>query len=492
MDEEDIREREEARQLVTSNTEAGFGTQDDGNVRHVLEDIFRPVEHSVGEKLLMRMGWRKGEGIRAAKDIDLVACTRKEDTKGLGLDDQAVAQQPLMAVNRTDPDNHENDDGRPGLSFARLPRQPKVVRKVGGIGLGVATSSDEEDVYSIGPSISRRKNLGMQKEKSRKDNIISVNPAVKDKPVLKTKTRLPTFLTSMRQCHDGKAPLGGFLLADELQNFSNIPLTSEKYAPPEVPNDWAPAGLDGAVVADCTDSVSTTMTQIVHDHPPQSQTTSQSERMMSTKSIFDFLSPAARDKLAAVTGRTDLPPAGDKKPSSHQVDLDNTELPQLDSTTALAALSYLQKSNSKPYSDSAKQLRYKAFLQSASTNTNSTADSATRPKSSSQNNNRTELHEFARAAQVFRPSTASTFLSSRFTSATHAPADSIAQTIQDANSPNTAQLLTQPHTRTKPADPAEEAARIGMFGPATRSIQSWTPTRLLCKRFGVDMPVPVD
>jgi G patch domain-containing protein 1 len=40
----------------------------------------------------------------------------------------------------------------------------------------------------------------------------------------------------------------------------------------------------------------------------------------------------------------------------------------------------------------------------------------------------------------------------------------------------------------RPLDPAEEAARMGMFGPMTRSVGNFAPTRLVCKRFGVKPP----
>lgn len=43
----------------------------------------------------------------------------------------------------------------------------------------------------------------------------------------------------------------------------------------------------------------------------------------------------------------------------------------------------------------------------------------------------------------------------------------------------------------KAMDPAEEAARMGMYGPMTRSTSTFYPTRLLCKRFNVKPPAHV-
>ncbi|KAG9885510.1 hypothetical protein KCU94_g17631, partial [Aureobasidium melanogenum] len=45
---------------------------------------------------------------------------------------------------------------------------------------------------------------------------------------------------------------------------------------------------------------------------------------------------------------------------------------------------------------------------------------------------------------------------------------------------------------TKPEDPAEAAAKIGMFGPMTRTRIQFYPTRLLCKRLNVKAPAHAD
>ena len=40
----------------------------------------------------------------------------------------------------------------------------------------------------------------------------------------------------------------------------------------------------------------------------------------------------------------------------------------------------------------------------------------------------------------------------------------------------------------KPKNPAEEAAALGLYGPLTRSVENFYPSRLLCKRFNVKPP----
>lgn len=100
-----------------------------------------------------------------------------------------------------------------------------------------------------------------------------------------------------------------------------------------------------------------------------------------------------------------------------------------------------------------------------------------------------ELHEFAHAAQVFKPMTG--MMASRFTSASAAPklASDAPELAEGKRREGEEVLLTKPAA--KPEDPAEAAAKIGMFGPMTRSVIQFYPTRLVCKRFNVKPPTHV-
>jgi G patch domain-containing protein 1 len=94
-----------------------------------------------------------------------------------------------------------------------------------------------------------------------------------------------------------------------------------------------------------------------------------------------------------------------------------------------------------------------------------------------------ELNEFAQAAQVFRPMTG--MMASRFTTSSSTFEGSMNPGGKDSTTP----LLSKPSA--KPEDPAEAAAKIGMYGPMTRSVQHFYPTRLVCKRFNVQPPSSV-
>jgi G patch domain-containing protein 1 len=73
-------------------------------------------------------------------------------------------------------------------------------------------------------------------------------------------------------------------------------------------------------------------------------------------------------------------------------------------------------------------------------------------------------------------------MASRFTSSSSLPQSQ----HKDADTASAESLLSKPMG--KPENPAESAAKLGMFGPMTRSVASFHPTRLLCKRFNVPVP----
>ena len=64
MDEEDIREAEESKQLETSEDFAGLGGgQSQVMGRRGIVDLLKTEGETIGVKLLKRMGWREGQGI---------------------------------------------------------------------------------------------------------------------------------------------------------------------------------------------------------------------------------------------------------------------------------------------------------------------------------------------------------------------------------------------------------------------------------------------
>lgn len=95
-----------------------------------------------------------------------------------------------------------------------------------------------------------------------------------------------------------------------------------------------------------------------------------------------------------------------------------------------------------------------------------------------------ELTEFAGAARIFKPLAGS--MATRFTTSKSSSTftGNIDKPIDD-----TSTLIH--HPAEKPVDTAEEAAKLAMYGPLTRKVLPFEPSRLLCKRFGVRPPVVV-
>ncbi|RMZ84205.1 hypothetical protein DV738_g628, partial [Chaetothyriales sp. CBS 135597] len=491
MDEEDLREAEESRQLSTADVfSSGFGTQDDERRRATLKDIFRPSgSDTAGVRLLKRMGWKEGQGIGpkvkrkadlndaddndadgdrpddelhtfAPDDVSMLSFTQKKDRKGLGFEGEStlssLSRQPPRQPVQDGSDAEDDDEVGPKRRGLGIPKPPK---RRGGIGVGILNdtgSDDDDDPYSMGPKISYNKTIGgdrkAKKKKAPPSSVVSIsNPALKTKPVLLSK-KLANLQGVLRKCHDGRLPLDGF----------------DKYKPPAVPAGWKSSFSITAQTTTTTAPASTYLS--VSEAARASKLDAQSrasvlgEASLPGKSVFDFLTPAARDRLAAASGKSNLPPGLGEKPRAVETEARKIaqppppRIPSLSPSTALDALSRAANDGWMPYSDDpAKQQRYKTFLQAAASGDEWVM----------------EQQEFTRAAQVFRPITGA--MASRFTSAT--------STLAQSSAGDNGAGVTAEKT-----DPATEAARMGMFGHLTRSSLSFQPTRLLCKRFGVPMP----
>lgn len=89
-----------------------------------------------------------------------------------------------------------------------------------------------------------------------------------------------------------------------------------------------------------------------------------------------------------------------------------------------------------------------------------------------------ELNEFVGAARIFKPLTGT--MATRFTTST-----TTASNFQGNMDRGIDGEVLVHRPAEKPEDPAEAAAKLGMYGPLTRSTVPFTPCRLLCKRFNV-------
>ncbi|EHY56192.1 hypothetical protein HRR90_006983 [Exophiala dermatitidis] len=514
MDEEDLREVEEARTLNTSSEFAGFGTEHDPSRQAAMVDLFRPLNETIGSKLLRRMGWREGQGIgprvkRAARlddddgvepaeehlfapeDVRIVSYEKKTDHKGLGY--EGMGSKDLEATTtsrRMQEDSAMHDDApKDELSSARI-FAPKFAqrKRMTGIGVGILNDdgSDDEDPYSMGPRISYNRVIGGDKKSTPKPkrSTTAANPLVKTKPTFISK-KLANLKGALRKCHDGRLPLEGFVLAEQL---GTLTIQDDKYKPPDVPAGWKSSMAKEASHRSEAEFVSTADAARASTLTAKSRANILGESQLPGKSVFDFLTPAARERMVAASGRQDLPGAGNEVPPDGTGEGKSTStnlqslIPRLAPDVALQALSR-GASGWMPYAeDENKRNRYRAYLeiQAGIGKSAGSEDLPPRAEGMTQDDWVTEMNEFARAAEVFKP--ISGVMASRFTSSSSLPAANNGD-LTDGTKDS---LLSRPDT--KPEDPAVAAAKLGMFGPMTRSVTSFYPTRLLCKRFNVPLP----
>jgi len=502
MDDEDIADAAEAQRVQTAEGFAGLGsTQDDATRRGAYIDLFRIEGETIGVKLLKKMGWKEGQGVGpkvrrkarldgversgdaaethlfAPENTHMISFIRKNDHKGLGFD----GETKLSSNNGLGSDKEKSEDDDDDRALLAPPKTKKKKPARGGIGIGILndTGSDDEDPYEIGPRISYNRIIGGDKKK-KKPVIGTMNPLLKSKPVfISKKTAMAKVSAGFRKCNDGRLPLDGFILSNT-DEFSSILKSTRLYAPPKIPEDWKsskqpksgpyPSGY-----------LSTAEAAKASKLDPKSRASILGEAALPGKSVFDFLSSAARDRLVSASGKSNLPQALGEIPKGYAMTDEErrqellSQIPKIDKYIADAALSR-GASGFMPYSeDESKRARYRTYLENQSGISPSLPE---RGPTMTRDNWLKELREFANCAQIFKPM--SGMMATRFTSSSSAPklASDAAGSSRD--------LLGKPAP--KPEDPAEQAAKLGMYGPMTRSSVAWYPTRLLCKRFNVKPP----
>ena len=509
MDDEDIREAEESRYISTTDEFSGFGTEQDALRKGVLADVFRPTGDTIGVRLLKRMGWKEGQGVgprikRAVRMNDggttdhdthlfapenhpMISLDRKTDYKGIGYSGEAglASNEATTSSTTQRKQSFEIAEEDSGGGRGKMARK-SAPKSAFGVGVLNDTGSDDEDPYSVGPKISYNRTISGDKKPKKKGSLVNnANPLLPNKPVFIPK-KLASLKGALRKCHDGRLPPDGFNLGDELECFSQISLQDDNFKPQDVPEGWKSSLKPVAGTNFAPKFVSAADAAKASNLDSKSRAAMLGEAQLPGKSVFDFLTPAARDHLAAVSGKSNLPPAlGEKPPDGYEppesVRHNSLQdlVPQLDIQTAIQALNR-GASGYMPYAeDQAKRARYRAYLQIRASASRHDELPARAPSMDTEDWT-LELKEFARAAQVFKPITG--LMASRFTSSA-AMGDTSTHGESDAES-----LLRRPAAKAE--DPAEVAAKMGMFGTMTRSVTSFLPSRLLCKRFNVPLPDP--
>ena len=529
MDEEDLAEAEEARKLRTAESFGGLGSTEEERLQHdSFMDVFKTTGETMGVKLLKKMGWREGQGVGpkirrkaqisddqdrdgegdqqmhlfAPENSEMISIIKKNDRKGLGFEGEGKLSTAHVAESSPQTGDHGREDDENSAGFRTLgtpikTNKKKVGRK-GGFGVGILNDngSDDEDPYHMGPQISYNRVIGGDKKNKKKleSSRSSANPLLNSKPVfISKKTGTAKSNSTFRRCHDGRLPLDGFVLSSNNDPLSSILSQDGKYPPPDIPRDWKSSKRPSDLTSSSPSKAyrSTATVAAASKLSPKSRAALLGETQLPGKSVFDFLTPDARGRIASATNNQNLPPAlgeASKSSSSSQPKTLQSLIPNLDQETAMTALGR-GTAGWMPYAeDPAKRARYRTFLEIRA-GLRAEGSLPDRPPGTTNDEWVVEMNEFARAAQIFKPMTGT--MATRFTSSTSAPklaADNV-KLDSTTDSVGQPQLLTKPVAKAK--TPAEEAAAVGMYGPLTRSVENFYPTRLLCKRFNVQPPAHV-
>ena len=529
MDEEDIADAEEAKKVQTADSYSAIGsTADEMSQRAVVMDLFKTGGETMGVKLLRKMGWRDGQGIgpkvrrkaRLGEDAspgsgelqethlfapdnsEMVAFGRKSDRKGLGFEGEGrlgeISTPEQQSKSRLAVNGDEEDAGIGTLpANSQMRKKKSATRGAFGVGILNDNGSDDEDPYSMGPQISYNRVIGgAKKKKPLSSSRTAANPLLNSKPIFISRKAAATKTAStFRRCHDGRLPLDGFVLSSDPDPLSSILSSDNRYPPPVIPPDWKSTKSTSNSTSVPSTYLSTAEVAKASNLSPKSRAALLGESQLPGKSVFDFLSTTARSRIATASKNPNLPPALNEAssitasaPSARSL---SSLIPQLDPQTALTALGR-GTAGWMPYAeDPSKRSRYRSFLETRAGLRGPEFGLPDRAPGHSTDEWVSEMREFAHAAQIFKPMTG--MMASRFTSASSAP--KLASDRPDAlsapgeNREGVENLVSRPAEKKK--DPAEEAARLGMYGPLTRSTQAWHPTRLLCKRFNVRPPAHV-
>ena len=532
MDEEDLADAEEAKKIHTADNFAGIGTASQAQgPEDATMDVFSIAGDTMGAKLLKRMGWREGQGIGpkvkrkaqlgeeengadgggegndehffAPEDTTMIAFVHKNDHKGLGFEGEGkLGQRASREEAATTGEVHSTNGMSSKTSKQQVKKKALPPRTSFGVGILNDTGSDDEDPYSMGPQVSYKRTLGPEKNPRKKllqNSVTNPNPLLTSKPRFISKKKITKNPSSLRRCHDGRLPISGFVLSSRDEALSSFSSASQKYPPIQVPEGWKSAKSSASHSSTDAPQAYRSTADIARttNLSPKSRARLLGEAQLPGKSVFDFLSPTARNQIATASKNPNLPPArneaaaaAESTSSSSQTKSLHSLIPTLDPATTQAALAR-GSSGWMPYAeDPSKRSRYRSFLE-YSANPQHGATLPERASGTSNADYAKEVQEFAHAAQIFKPVTG--LMASRFTSSSStAPAlgsehpDAASKGSPDGNDV----LLVKP--KPPPPDPALEAARMGMYGPLTREIKTFYPTRLLCKRFNVPPPVHAD
>ena len=503
MDEEDLLDAANNTEINTAQDFAGLGT-------HALADahlndlgLIAPVHNATsGFRLLNKMGWKEGQGIgakvrRVARlgpglgswdshlfapdNVPMVGFVRKLDRKGLGWQPRIGA---LLSHRSIDPHMRSEEGGHLQPTAGLLSTNPQVRGSKNGVNTGNrhGVESDDEDPYGLGPRISYNRTVrdGKPKKSKKKRETEALLGAT---PKLNSGSTFDSRMSGIRKIrspwdtgHGGRFAVPGFASGKMETWTADASDGRTTYSPPLIPAEWRPSKL--ATSRETESGMESTAIEI--GQMPRLDAKARAARLgeepLPNKSVFDFMTPAARSRLMAASGRDDLPEARSEipdHPSRSDRDRSESELrhpSRLEKDTAMAVLSRGFGMGNPYGNDDEKASRYKNYIEHFAGLGRALPS---RPPGVTAENHLAELQEFYDCARMFKPM--SGFMASRFKTASDmGPSGRLIPP-----------LVGKEPVHTPVPDTSDQAAKLDMYGNLTRSVIDFHPTRLLCKRFNV-------
>lgn len=485
MDDEDLADAAGAEILHTTEKFTGIGHANGMAPLPDLDSIIGPVSGTMGAVLLGKMGWREGQGIGpriwrnprvcanrgssdlsmssnldilpfAPDDIPITSSRQKSNRVGFGGQDQGPC--PRNAKNRHT-QSLDASTFSPTASFIEKSRKNAQLR--GGMRrnpMHHESDSDPDNLGTLGPRLMLAATKTRRK-RSHKPRLIPEEPSrvsQGDNPIQLSKV-VPG---------DKSPALAGFILSPPRCLEVNAISTTCRYPYPLVTPKACEPTIQRKDMRSTSPGSSTSQTRKAltpHSHTTRAQILGESQ--LPGKSVFDFMTPSARESLIAASKKRDVLEANSSS-TGRAYPLPYT-IPRLDLEVARDALLRC-RTGSGPYrDDDAKRARYEQFLAYSCGLLN---EPLTIPQGIHEKDFSVELQEFFECAKVFQLTTGP--IASRFTIS--------------RPSPNPTQVSVLSRDGLASEDVASSAAKLGSFGAITRSHVMFTPAPLLCKRFRVE------
>ncbi|GHJ89805.1 hypothetical protein NliqN6_6207 [Naganishia liquefaciens] len=524
MDEEDLQDLRNSRKLENTDTfkTDGFTSTADelgrsDSIGSALKSLVQPSSSSMGQKLLMKMGWRPGQGIgprvsarkRKIQEAKLSGRPYQPRSEELAVDEEEGKHRFAPRDSKLMVFEQKTDKG--GLGYVKGQSiqssdaaRAKIEQPSLSAGFGLGIDDADEDDMDIYHTDGLRADHGARVafDMDDQDNIVLLGHGVvgadrarkarpdpsQDGRTLKVKKKVEAPGDN-HKWSDGKPVITGFVIDP------NATTQDKWFDFPSVPDGWRPRPSrvwHKGSKWDQTEPVA--LKPLLPNAEKRSALTAdqrgdilgEEQLQSSTKSIFEYMSAKSKERLAQATGAHQLTGVSltVEEPAEPR---DGVIVPPLSPRTASAALKGFIPFGDDP----AKQERYKSYLVSQ---THNTADPNPKllPGRPVHEINK-ELSDFSKSAAMFKPM--SFAMANRFTTSS-ASAQDVQQPKPGLHVPDPDKLGDWLDSTKTPAEvkevltPRQEAAKAGMYGKMTRTEEDWAPNKLLCKRFGVADPYP--